>query len=81
MSKTAMEGPLGRIGTKEDVGLMCVFLASDGGLYVNGETIAVDGGNWLYSDPPVPRQVVLEMSKKVEKKSRKIGGAQTKSRM
>jgi len=47
-----------------DIGLMAVFLASAGGDYVNGETIAVDGGNWLWTEPPMSREQVKEMSKK-----------------
>jgi NAD(P)-dependent dehydrogenase (short-subunit alcohol dehydrogenase family) len=66
---------LGRVGTKSDIGLMCVFLATAGGDYVNGETIAVDGGNWLWTEPPMSRDMVKAMSKKVEAKSRNIGGA------
>ena len=45
MARSAIEGPLGRIGTKFDVGMMCVYLSSAAGAYVNGETIAVDGGS------------------------------------
>lgn len=38
--------PAGRWGTSEDLAGMIVFLASDAANYVNGFTIAVDGG-WL----------------------------------
>jgi 2-deoxy-D-gluconate 3-dehydrogenase len=38
--------PLGRWGTPEDLKGVVVFLASDAGSYMNGFTIAVDGG-WL----------------------------------
>lgn len=38
--------PQGRWGTKEDIGGPCVFLASDASSYMNGFTMAVDGG-WL----------------------------------
>ncbi len=38
--------PAGRWGTPEDVAGACVFLASKAGDYINGFTIAVDGG-WL----------------------------------
>jgi len=38
--------PLGRWGTPEDLRGAVVFLASDAGSYVNGYTVAVDGG-WL----------------------------------
>ncbi|RKF17877.1 2-dehydro-3-deoxy-D-gluconate 5-dehydrogenase KduD [Alginatibacterium sediminis] len=38
--------PADRWGTPEDVAGPCVFLASDAASYINGYTIAVDGG-WL----------------------------------
>lgn len=38
--------PAGRWGTPEDIGGTAVFLASDASSYINGYTIAVDGG-WL----------------------------------
>lgn len=36
--------PLGRIGKPEDVAGTCLFLSSTAGSYVNGATIALDGG-------------------------------------
>ncbi|GAA5972835.1 hypothetical protein JCM11641_003963 [Rhodosporidiobolus odoratus] len=36
--------PLGRIGEPDDVAGACIFLASKAGSYVNGATIALDGG-------------------------------------
>ncbi|TCS43326.1 2-dehydro-3-deoxy-D-gluconate 5-dehydrogenase KduD [Reinekea marinisedimentorum] len=38
--------PAGRWGKPEDVAGPCVFLASDAAAYINGYTLAVDGG-WL----------------------------------
>lgn len=38
--------PAGRWGTPEDLAGTCVFLAGDNSNYINGYTIAVDGG-WL----------------------------------
>ena len=37
--------PAGRIGTPEDVGNACVFLASREAEYINGVTLRVDGGH------------------------------------
>ncbi|EUC36214.1 hypothetical protein COCVIDRAFT_22009 [Bipolaris victoriae FI3] len=37
--------PLGRIGTPEDVAGTCIWLSSRAGSYVNGATIALDGGS------------------------------------
>lgn len=44
--------PLQRIGTPEDVAGTALFLASRAGAYVNGATIALDGG-YLVSMRPV----------------------------
>ena len=33
-----------RAGTPEDIGNVCVFLASDMGAYVNGQVLSVCGG-------------------------------------
>ena len=47
--------PLGRVGTPADVGQAVVFLASDQGAFVNGQTLGVDGGlfiqtRWAYDE-------------------------------
>ena len=39
--------PSGRYGTPEEVAAVAVFLASDAGRWVTGQTIAVDGGQML----------------------------------
>jgi NAD(P)-dependent dehydrogenase (short-subunit alcohol dehydrogenase family) len=36
--------PLGRIGLPGDVGGACIFLAGRAGSFVNGATLALDGG-------------------------------------
>jgi NAD(P)-dependent dehydrogenase (short-subunit alcohol dehydrogenase family) len=36
--------PVGRMGTPDDIGGICVFLASDAASYVNGATVWADGG-------------------------------------
>ncbi|KAK4153930.1 Rhamnolipids biosynthesis 3-oxoacyl-reductase [Chaetomidium leptoderma] len=41
--------PLGRIGMPSDVGGACLFLASRAGAFVNGATVALDGGVSLMS--------------------------------
>lgn len=40
--------PYGRIGETEDVGNLCVFLASDVSDYITGSSIYIDGGMMLY---------------------------------
>ena len=39
--------PLGRMGDPRDVADPCVFLASDAARYITGQTLNVDGGNWV----------------------------------
>ncbi len=36
--------PVGRMGTPEEIGGVCVWLASDAASYINGATIWADGG-------------------------------------
>jgi citronellol/citronellal dehydrogenase len=47
---------LARPGTPEEVATTIVFLASEGGAYVTGTTVAVDGGAdaWGIGAPPPP---------------------------
>lgn len=39
--------PLRRFGTPEELANLAAFLVSDGAGYVNGEVVAMDGGEWL----------------------------------
>lgn len=65
--------PIGRMGTGFDIGMAAVFLSCDStGGFITGDTLVVDGGEWLYKPPMVPREMVAELSRKVEKKSRDI---------
>ena len=65
--------PLGRLGTAFDIGMAAVFLACDtSGGYISGDTIVVDGAEWLYKPPMVPKELVSELSRKVEAKSRAL---------
>jgi 2,4-dienoyl-CoA reductase [(3E)-enoyl-CoA-producing], peroxisomal len=60
--------PLGRMGEASEIGHAAVFLASS--RYITGDVLIVDGGEWLYKKPLVPKEMVAELSRKVEKKSR-----------
>jgi len=65
--------PMGRLGTAFDIGMAAVFLACDGsGSYVSGAVLVVDGAEWLYKPPMVPKEMVAELSRKVEAKSRAV---------
>jgi NAD(P)-dependent dehydrogenase (short-subunit alcohol dehydrogenase family) len=39
--------PLRRFGTPEELANLAAFLVSDGAGYINGEVVAMDGGEWL----------------------------------
>jgi peroxisomal 2,4-dienoyl-CoA reductase len=60
--------PLGRMGEASEIGHAAVFLASS--KYITGDVLIVDGGEWLYKRPLVPKEMVSELSRMVEKKSR-----------
>ncbi|HEY1273234.1 MAG TPA: SDR family oxidoreductase [Terriglobales bacterium] len=48
LEKQALQrNPLGRFGTVEELANLAVFLVSDGSGYMNGEVVAMDGGEWL----------------------------------
>jgi citronellol/citronellal dehydrogenase len=54
IERWARSVPLGRLGRPEEVASVIAFLASAGGAYVTGTTIAVDGGAdaWGIAEPP-----------------------------
>lgn len=43
--RAAATNPMRRIGTPQDIGDLAAFLLSP--VWINGETIALDGGNWM----------------------------------
>ena len=63
--------PIGRAGTKQEVANACLFLLTNE--FVSGSDVVVDGGNWLMKPQPVPRDLVQQLSKSVEKPSRDMG--------
>lgn len=72
--------PIGRMGSTFDIGMAAVYLASDGGgSFISGDVLVVDGAQWLYRPPIVPREIVSELSRKVEKKSRDLKPGDRKS--
>jgi len=72
-NKIAQVIPLGRMGETSEIGLTSVFLCSSAAQYITGTTLIVDGGEWLFKPPPIPRDMVASLSKQVEAKSRRMG--------
>mmetsp|Transcript_37992 Transcript_37992/g.78941 ORF Transcript_37992/g.78941 Transcript_37992/m.78941 type:complete len:294 (+) Transcript_37992:173-1054(+) len=60
--------PLGRMGETWEIGHAVVYLCTAN--YVTGDVLIVDGGQWLYKPPMVPREMVAQLSRQVEAKSR-----------
>lgn len=46
--KIAAEIPLGRFGEVREVAAACAFLAGDGGGFVSGQVLHVNGGHYMY---------------------------------
>ncbi len=67
--------PVGRLGRKGDIAAAVLYLAGPAGGYVNGHTLVVDGGEWMWRPQIVPRDQVLQASKAIEAKSRGVGTA------
>jgi 2,4-dienoyl-CoA reductase [(3E)-enoyl-CoA-producing], peroxisomal len=60
--------PLGRMGTATEIGEAAVWCCVS--KYTTGDTIVVDGGEWLYKPPIIPKDSVEQMSRAIEQKSR-----------
>ncbi|KAK9818709.1 hypothetical protein WJX74_000456 [Apatococcus lobatus] len=67
--------PLGRLGTKWDIAMAVNYLCSSAARYVTGATLVVDGGEWMYRPPLIPREAVSQASRGLESKSRATGHA------
>ncbi|GJP53192.1 hypothetical protein CLOM_g12381 [Closterium sp. NIES-68] len=63
--------PMQRMGDAWDIAMAAVYLTADTGKYVNGATLVVDGGGWLYRPRVFDREVIQEVSRAVERRSRK----------
>lgn len=64
--------PIGRLGKTWDIGMAAVFLRSQAGSFISGDTLVVDGASWMMKPPAVPRQQVSMLSRGIEKKSRDL---------
>ena len=60
----------GRMGTAAEIGYAAVFLYSDGGSYVTGTTLVVDGAQWMWKPRMIERDMVEKFSRTIERKSR-----------
>jgi peroxisomal 2,4-dienoyl-CoA reductase len=60
--------PLGRLGESYEIGYAVIYLCT--ATFVTGHTLVVDGGEWLYKQPKVPREMVTKLSRDVEAPSR-----------
>ena len=47
MARVVRGIPMGRMGEPEDVARLVTFLAGEGGRYITGQTLLVDGGRWM----------------------------------
>ncbi|KAG6483732.1 peroxisomal 2,4-dienoyl-CoA reductase [(3E)-enoyl-CoA-producing]-like [Zingiber officinale] len=62
---------LRKLGKTWDIAMAALYLASDAGKFVNGTTMIVDGGHWLSKPRYIAKEEVKNLSRVVEKKSRK----------
>lgn len=49
--RTLKSVPLGRLGTPEEIAELASFIMSEKAAYMNGEIVALDGGQWLNKFP------------------------------
>ena len=52
------------VGDKEDVAYACLYLCSDAGHHVNGETLVVDAGSWMAKPPMIPKEFYQKFIRK-----------------
>eukprot|EP00884_Botryococcus_braunii_P009253 jgi/Botrbrau1/18329/Bobra.0179s0056.1 len=70
--------PLGKIGTRWDIGMAVVYLVGAAGRYVSGHVLVVDGAAWIYRPTWIARESVSRVSRGVEGRSRSTGTANSK---
>merc|ERR1712071_24253 len=73
--------PLGRLGEAFEIGMAAVFISSDGGGYQTGDTMVVDGAQWMWKPRNIERKMVEEISRGIEKKSRSQVPALVRSKL
>lgn len=70
--------PLGVMGDKWDIAMMVLYLVGEGGRWVSGQTVVVDGGALVWRPPWAKKEEVRAFAKAVETKSRKEGVVKAK---
>ncbi|KAK7313899.1 hypothetical protein VNO77_39104 [Canavalia gladiata] len=80
-SKARDNKPLFKLGEKWDIAMAALFLVSDAGKFINGDTIVVDGGQWLSQPRHLPKEAVRQVSRAVEKRSRNAPVGVPKSKL
>lgn len=65
----ANDVPIKRVGTKQDIADLCLFLVSDSASFITGNVFVCDGGAWLNPQGlnTMPRDVIRSFSKKYSK--------------
>ena len=58
--------------------MMVLYLVGEGGRWVSGQTVVVDGGALVWRPPWAKKEEVRAFAKAVESKSRKEGVAKAK---
>ncbi|QCD85947.1 peroxisomal 2,4-dienoyl-CoA reductase [Vigna unguiculata] len=80
-SKARVYMPLYKLGEKWDIAMTALFLASDAGKFINGDTVIVDGGLWLSRPRHLAKEAVKQVSRSVEKRSRNAPVGVPKSKL
>ena len=65
--------PMGYLGKGFDIAMSTIYLTcnvSEG--YVSGDVLEIDGAKWFYKTIMIPREMVAELSRKVEAKRREL---------
>ncbi|RDX62126.1 Peroxisomal 2,4-dienoyl-CoA reductase [Mucuna pruriens] len=73
--------PLYKLGEKWDIAMAALYLVSDAGKFINGDTMIVDGGLWLSRPRHLPKEAVKQASRSVEKRSRNAPVGVPKSKL
>ncbi|TKY68584.1 Peroxisomal 2,4-dienoyl-CoA reductase [Spatholobus suberectus] len=73
--------PLYKLGEKWDIAMAALFLVSNAGKFINGDTLIVDGGLWLSRPRHLPKEAVKQVSRAVEKRSRNAPVGVPKSKL